>query len=173
MNDAVRGSDRPLGRYDAASADDELYEVRLLNVPLRVLAASREHHDEVMREFAVLALDENLSPEHVPARMLELIDALGRRYGAMTARPEQEIDDALARGADSIDLVYSVPSHVTAAADQLEALMTEADEYCRDKQMLALARTPVALEFGRWYLDEFRRQIAGERPRPWSGPLDV
>jgi hypothetical protein len=27
-------------------------------------------------------------------------------------------------------------------------------------------------DFARWYLDEFRRQIAGEPPQPWAGPLD-
>jgi hypothetical protein len=29
------------------------------------------------------------------------------------------------------------------------------------------------VEFTRWYLDEFRRQVAGEPPRPWDGPLTV
>jgi hypothetical protein len=162
----------PLGRYEP---DDEgaLHEVRLLNVPLRVLAAGREHHDEVMREFAMLALDENLSRDHVPARMLELIDVLGRRYAAASSRPDAEVDAALERGATTIDLVYHVPAHVTDAAERLHALMTEADEFCRRQQLLALARPRVLADFGAWYLDEFRRQINGEPPRPWDGPLDV
>jgi hypothetical protein len=29
------------------------------------------------------------------------------------------------------------------------------------------------VEFSHWYLDEFRRQVKGEPPRPWDGPLDV
>jgi hypothetical protein len=160
----------PLGRYDV-TADTGLFEVRLLNVPLRLLAASREHHDEVMREFAMLALDEGLASHPVPARLLELIDILGRRYGAASERPDAEVDAALARGDISIDLVYPVPDHVTDAAAQLEALMAEADEFCRQRQMLALSRPPLQVQFARWYLDEFRRQIAGEPPRPWDGPL--
>ena len=161
----------PLGRYDV-TADTGLFEVRLLNVPLRLLAASREHHDEVMREFAMLALDEGLGSHPVPTRMLELIDILGRRYGAASERPDAEVDAALARGDISIDLVYHVPDHVTEAAAQLEALMAEADEFCRQRQMLALARPPLQVQFARWYLDEFRRQIAGEPPQPWDGPLE-
>jgi len=162
----------PLGRYDV-EADTGLFEVRLLNVPLRLLAASREHHDEVMREFAMLALDEGLGSHHVPARMLELIDILGRRYGAASERPDAEVDAALARGDISIDLVYHVPDHVTDAAAQLEALMAEADEFCRQQQLLALARPTLQVDFARWYLDEFRRQIAGEPPHPWDGPLEA
>lgn len=161
----------PLGRYDV-DADNGLFEVRLLNVPLRVLALGREHHDEVMREFAMLALDEQLGSHHVPARMLELIDILGRRYGAAGERSDAEVDAALARGDVTIDLVYHVPGHVADAASQLEALMAEADEFCRQQQMLALARPPLQVQFARWYLDEFRRQIAGQPPRPWDGPLE-
>lgn len=161
----------PLGRYDSDDGET-LYEVQLLNMPVRLLVAGREHHDEVMREFAMLALDEH--PHHdVPARLLELIDVLGRRYGAASARPDSEVDAALDRGEATIDLVYHVPAHVTEAADRLEALMTEADEFCRQQQLLALARPPVVEEFSRWYLEEFRRQIAGEPPRPWDGPLEL
>jgi cation transport regulator ChaC len=161
----------PLGRYDS---DDTgaLFEVRLLNMPLRLLAAGREHHDEVMREFAMLALDEDLATSHVPTRMLELIDVLGRRYAAAAARPDAEVDAALERGERTIDLVYHVPAHVTEAAEQLDRLMAEADEFCREQQLLALERPPLQVRLARWYLDEFRRQIAGEPPRPWDGPYD-
>jgi hypothetical protein len=168
--DEVEPTASPLGRFDP-DIDDGLHEVRLHNVPLRILADSREHHDEVMREFAMLALDEGLDTDHAPARLIELVDILGRRYGAAGSRPDAEIDDALVRGAASIDLVYHVPDHVAEAAEQLEALMRETDEFCRQQQMLALARPELFVRFAEWYLDEFRRQIAGERPRAWDGPL--
>jgi len=162
----------PLGRYDPG-AENGLHEIRLLNVPVRILVAGREHHDDVMREFAMLALAEDMDAEHTPKRMLELVDVLGRRYAAAAARPDAEVDAAIARGETSIDLVYHVPDHVADAADELAALMDEADEFCRERRLLSLARPPLVIEFSRWYLDEFRRQIAGEPPRPWDGPLDV
>lgn len=161
----------PLGRFDPDTSEG-LYEVRLRNMPLPLLAASREHHDEVMREFAMMALDESNSSDHAPARLMELVDILGRRYGAATARPDAEIDAALARGETTIDVVYHVPDHVADAAGQLESLMGEVDEFCRQRQMLALARPKLFKEFADWYLDEFRRQIAGEAPRAWDGPLE-
>jgi hypothetical protein len=162
----------PLGRYDRTDGDD-LREVTLLRVPVRLLAAAREHHDEVMREFAVMALDESASAEQVPARLLELVDVLGRRYGAASERPDAEVDAAIERGETTIDLVYHVPAHAIDAADQLEALMGEADEFCRTEQLLVLARPPLVREFATWYLDQFRTQIAGGEPVPWTGPLDL
>ena len=161
----------PLGRFDP-DVSEGLHEVRLANLPLRLLAAGREHHDEVMREFAMMALDESDASDHAPARMRELVDILGRRYGAATARPDAEIDEALERGDVTVDIVYHVPDHVAEAAGQLESLMAEVDEFCRDQQLLALARPPLFVQFADWYLEEFRRQIAGEPPQPWDGPLE-
>src|SRR4051794_40641735 len=112
--DAAEPHGSPLGRYDPDAADG-LYEVRLLNVPLRILVAGREHHDDVMREFTMLALVEDADAEHTPKRLLELVDVLGRRYAAASARPDAEVDEAVARGETSIDLVYHVPDHVGTA----------------------------------------------------------
>src|SRR3954453_19767583 len=98
----------PLGRYDDPPADDPTYEVRLINVPVRVLAASRQQHDELMHEFAVLAVSlEDRSS--VPARMLDLIDPLGTRYGRAADRPDAAVDEALSRGEQSVDLTDQVP----------------------------------------------------------------
>src|SRR3954452_6144903 len=161
----------PLGRYDDSPDDQPTHEVRLLNVPVRVLAAGRQQHDELMHEFAVLAvaLEDRSS---VPARMLELIDTLGTRYGRAADRPDSAVDAAIARGEESIDLTYQVPAHVLDAADALERIMAEADEFCRQEQMLTLARSETQKRFATWYLDEFRRQLAGDPPSPWDGPYD-
>jgi len=162
----------PFGRYDDSSGDDTLHEVRLLNMPVRLLASGRQHHDELMHEFAVLAVSLQ-DRSSVPVRMLDLIDELGTRYGRAADRPDATIDEAIASGKDSVDITYEVPPHVVDAADALERMMREADEFCQQEQMLTLARTDVQKRFAQWYLDEFRRQIAGEPPRPWDGPYDA
>lgn len=162
----------PLGRYDDMPGDHDLHEVRLLNLPVRVLIASRERHDDLMREFALLALGGPFRRPEVPARLVELTHVLGVRYGSAKERPDELVDAAHARGEDTVDLTYSVPAHVVESADTLDALMTEADGFCRSEQLLTLARSEVMVEFATWYLGEFRRQIAGEPARPWDGPLD-
>ena len=162
----------PLGRYDDGAMREDLHDVHLLGLPVRLLVASRERHDELMREFALLALGGPIGRADVPTRLLELIQILGVRYGHAAARPDELVDEAIARGDDTINLSYTVPAHVVEAADNLDALMREADEFCRSEQLLTLARSDVMVEFADWYLDEFRNQISGNPPRPWSGPLD-
>jgi hypothetical protein len=168
------GQPSPRARHDGGgTADEQLHEVRLLRVPVRLLAAGRAHHDELMHEFAVLAVAEPDRSGTVPRRLLELIETLGHRYSAAASRPDALIDQAVAEGVDTLDLTYQVPAHVVDAADRLEALLAEADEFCRCEQLLTLPRPLLLREMAHWYLDEFRRQIAGQPPQPWTGPLDA
>jgi hypothetical protein len=167
----------PLGRYDGGQQPNEqhqedLHDVHLLGVPVRVLVASRERHDELMREFALLALGAPAGRPEIPPRLVELIEVLGVRYGHAAARPDELVDQAIAAGKDTISLSYTVPAHIVHDADTLESLMAEADEFCRSEQLLTLARSDVMVQFASWYLDEFRRQISGLPPQRWDGPLD-
>ena len=162
----------PLGRYDDSAGPADLHDVHLLNLPVRVLIAARERHDELMREFALLALGGPAGRPDIPDRLHQLIETLGVRYGHAAARPDALVDAALARGDDTIDLTYTVPADVVASADNLEALMREADEFCRRGHLLTLARSELMVRFADWYLDQLRRQIAGEAPQPWDGPLE-
>jgi hypothetical protein len=172
----AEGHFSPLGRYDDSqptdTTTDTMHTVRLLGVPVRVLEASRRHHDELMHEFALLAVQENVRDD-VPKRMVELIDTLGRQYAGANEEPNAQVDAAFERGDVTIDLTYEVAHHVVEAADRLAKLMDEADEFCEREEMLTLQRPQVEKDFAHWYLEEFRRQIAGEPPRPWDGPLEA
>ena len=61
-------------------------------MPLAVLAASREHHDELMREFRLMALSGTVPDAAAPQRLLELVQVLGVQYAGAADRPEAEID---------------------------------------------------------------------------------
>jgi hypothetical protein len=59
--------------------DQDLVTVRLLRYPVRLGQRATEHYEEMFREFALLAADDS-GPDSVPVRLLDLVDALGRRY---------------------------------------------------------------------------------------------
>lgn len=165
------GQEPPLGRYTPSDVGAEQHEVHLRGLPVQLLIESRERHDELLREFALLALSVEPPRSTLPAAFLELVEVLGVRYGSAAARPDAQIEEAVDAGLSTVDLTYNVPASVVQAAADLEHWMALADEYCLSEQLLTLPRTPLARALASWYLGEFRRQVSGEPPRPWVGPL--
>jgi len=146
-----------------------LVHVRILGLPLDVYQRASEHNDELLREFALIGGD---STDHVPARLLELIEELNARFGDFTEGPTTAIQDALTRGDKQIDLLYEVPAEAAPAAVRLGALLDAADDFCRSGELLTLATVPESLAFRRWFLDEFVAQVDGRPPRPWSEVME-
>jgi hypothetical protein len=143
----------------------DLVKVRVLGLPLGVLRRASEHNDELLREFALIR-EEN--SQHVPSRLLALIEELNGRFGSFTEGPANSIQDALDRGDRLMDLEYQVPANAAEGAARLTTLLDEADEFCRSGDLLTLATLPESLHFRRWFLEEFSRQIAGDAPRSWA-----
>jgi hypothetical protein len=168
----VTGDPAILGRY-VSPVGDEQVTVHLLNFPLQVFAYARQHHDELLREFALLALrpPEDRPGHAVPGQLLTLIDSLGRRFGGVGDRSDRIRDEALAAGETHIDLSYKVPRSAGPALTELHELMEQADEFCRDEQLLTIAATPVERQFRAWFIAEFIAQAQGADPTPWDGPL--
>jgi anti-sigma regulatory factor (Ser/Thr protein kinase) len=159
----------PLGRYSAPTTTAELVTVRLLGVPVRVLVAAREHHDGLMRELRLLAMTDMST---LSTRLAELTRSLGVRFASAGARPDDDVERALARQLATVDLVYRVPPGAADSAQRLDELMGEADDLCRSAQLITLPRSAVIARFGRWYVEEFVEQTAGAPARRWDGPLD-
>jgi hypothetical protein len=165
-------SPSPLGRYDAgASPASELHEVRLLGVPVEIFRALRQQHDELMREFAVMALAHRDEDASEPEGLRALIRELGVHYAPSRWRTNEEIDAATEAGLATVDLTYHVSESVLRAADELGALMASADQFCRHGRMLTMPRSPLMVRFSAWWVEELRRQVAGCPPTPWPGPV--
>jgi hypothetical protein len=149
------------------TAPADLVEVRLLGLALRDFAHSAAHHDELFREFALVLSCEPAPSHELPNRLLAVIQELTNRFGGFTAAPQGELQAALERGDESIDLTFHVPVEAKDAALRLEELLAAADEYCRDGELLTVAPPAGAVRFRDWYLHEFVAQIDGEPPTPW------
>lgn len=153
---------------DAVQDVEQLVDVHLLRYPLRLGMRASEHYEEVFREFALLAGAG--STDTVPARMIALVDALGRRY-ARQQEHEIEREEALRRGELARDLKIRIPPSAVEASRNLDAMLDETDEFCRDGALLTLAPPEDVVAFRRWYLAECVAQIEGLPPTPWPGAL--
>ena len=146
----------------------ELVEVRLLRLPLAVWQRTQEHVDGLLREFALIAQDDEAKAA-TPGRLLALVQQLSAGFGGFSETQRIEMEEALARGETEIDLTYRVPPAAAGAARQLGDMLDEADAYCRrGDHLLTLATPEEELRFRRWYISEFVDQLGGAPPTPWS-----
>lgn len=155
---------------EAMSAEaGALVEVRLIGVPVDAYGLASQHHDELRREFALIAQARGADDRSVPARLLAVVEELNRRFASFTAGPGQDLEASLKDGRPTVDVVYRVPVEAGPAAAEFDALLDEADEFCRaGAELLTLAAPPRAVAFRRWFLGEFARQAAGQPPTPWA-----
>lgn len=154
-----------------AAEEQSLREVHLLQVPVRIWAATQEQTDALLREFALIAAELHAPDDGhvaVPARLTQLIDALTTEYEGVSTEQEEQLYAAAAAGEPSIDLHFRVPAAAAEASKQLGDMLDEADEYCRaGRHLLTMAATDEQVRFRWWYLQQFIDQIEGKPPVAW------
>jgi anti-anti-sigma factor len=154
---------------DAPDQDEDLVEIRLLNLPVTIQRDASAQYDALAREFTLIRASSDADP--TPQRLLALMDELQERYNRFAEAPRSVLQTALAEGSTSVDVMYLLPRAIGDAMAQLGALLDEADEYCRAGQhLVTLAAPPAVLAYRRWFIDEIVRQAAGASPNPWRMP---
>jgi hypothetical protein len=143
-------------------------DVYLLGIPTVLYVATRQQQSDLVREFVVLGLGNAEQDLSRPADLRRLIQQLGKAFVSGDSRADEQTDAAQRAKAPSLDLYYRVPATVVAAADALEEMMTRADDICARGLMLTLPRTSQMVALSYWWLQEFRRQIAGRPPLSWA-----
>ena len=144
----------------------EPVEVRLLGVPVDLWRRAAQHQEGIEREFAILRA--SAPDDSVPHRLQALVDQLEGRFADFGEHNRRLLQDAADRGDDSIDLVYRLPAEAGEAAARLDAMLDEVEAYCREGDLLTLATPEPLVEFRRWLLGEFVRQVGGAPPLSWD-----
>jgi hypothetical protein len=165
-SDATQGA----STSEAARSDD-LVTFHVNGLPIALQARAQEHADELTRELTLIGaqLRQAGNTRVLPARLLDLIDQLTARYSMLTVEQEDQIAAATVERRDTIDLTYRLPASVAGAAQALSDILDEADDYCREGQLLLTLATPDDLvAYRRWFLSQFSGQAAGEPPVSWD-----
>ena len=163
---AITGMGRTAVELDDSA---ELLDMALLAVPVDALVRAQAAYEELFREFRlVVERDPAGTSRAIQGRLLALVEELGTRFSGFTSGADQEWRDAVARGEKTVDLHYRLPRDVGAACRQYDALLDEADEFCRAAALLTLAAPPEVVALRKWVLEEFVRQAEGAAAVAWA-----
>jgi hypothetical protein len=149
----------------------ELRQIRLLNLPVQLWVDAKQHNDELLREFTLIATahDSPADGHAVPERLLAVITRLRQQYGHGSGERDARIFAAHEAGTRHLDMVVELPAAAAPALRNLAQLLDDADEFCRSGQhLLTLATPPELVAYRRWYLRELALQLEGAAPTPWS-----
>jgi hypothetical protein len=150
---------------------EDLFELRLLEVPLALRERSRQHGAELLREMELISLGRaaGTTQHELPQRLMELAAELERVYGPYVAANTDDLDAALDRGDDTMaEVVYHLPRTSLALVKHVDEILREVDDYLRaGQELLTLAPPSEVVAYREWVSSEIRRQAAGEPPTPW------
>ena len=153
------------------SDPDDLFEMRLLDVPLTLRERSRQHGAELLREIDLISLGRaaGTTRHELPQRLMELAQELERVYAPYVGANTDDLDAALDRGDDTMaEVVYHLPRQSVALVQHVEDLLREVDAYLRaGQELLTLAPPPDVVAYREWVTSQVLGQAAGEPPTPW------
>ncbi|HEX3824696.1 MAG TPA: ATP-binding protein [Mycobacteriales bacterium] len=152
------------------SAGGPQMTVCLSALPVAVYLAAEEHHDALMREFALLLRARRSTK--VSPRLMELAASLAEQFGVGNEQRRAQVEAARRSGQRTVDVVMLFPAGSQDRVLAVAAALNEVDAFCARGDLLTPPSTPVVKRFRRWYTDEVVRQISGLASRSWSYSLE-
>ncbi len=146
--------------------------VRLLNTPVLLYAAWRQHAEALLREYFLLQLDRGYDEEAVRVHS-EASDALALLDESVPAAPVTDTPAAALAAANAPDataarVLVPVPAHVRPHFSTLNRTLEDASGLAEDNTLLTPAVQPELLLLRRWLCDQVETQCEGARPRAWA-----
>jgi anti-sigma regulatory factor (Ser/Thr protein kinase) len=148
-----------------AFAADDTITVQLRDVPVELMQGMLSHGAEIRRELRLLAVAHH-ETYPVASDLSAYFNALARDFRWQFGG--EGLQRAILGGRSTTDLDVTAPLDAADRFARLMELYELADAFCRNEQLLTLARRPEQVEFQTWLFGEFVRQGTGEDPRPWS-----
>ncbi len=145
----------------------------LRDYPLRLWAEQDEYTQDLLREFKLLLIGERTGrlADAAPGQLVLLAELFETRFGALLQSISAERQAAYDRGLDRIDSRIPLVDGAPELLEQVRQVLTAADDFCRQGDLLLLPRPPHLVALSDWVRTELTTQYAGGAPTPWPGPF--
>jgi hypothetical protein len=137
-------------------------EVVLADIPVQAFWRLQHHHDDMLREFALIDIDRVYGGAHaVPAQLLDMVTQLRSQLAAQRNALIEALELAAERGEERTTVRLELP---LAAADGIEAACRtyeQADAFCRSGELLTLSTPPELAALRRQLCEHLVEQLRG------------
>jgi Histidine kinase-like ATPase domain len=147
----------------AAARAGDPRDVVLLAMPTALWMSAREHHNTLIREFALHTQAGQAAPEQAPVRLAAADRARNMILAALRA-----VD-----GRRSVDLRLQVWPAQAPWFHALLDVLDHAEGLASAGALLARPGPPAVVAVRRWACNQVLGQIGGAAPEAWTGPLEL
>lgn len=146
--------------------DGARVDVELVDMPVPAARRALDHHDELLRELALVSLNGGGAP-HLSDRLLVLAERVRDQFAPLLRPLRQELAAAAARGDRDCRLTVTLPAELRAATVDFAALHAETEGLARRGRLLTLVPDHEAVCWRSWLLGQLASQIGGAAPVPY------
>ena len=157
---------------DEEPKNEEMVSITLVNFPVALANRAGRHYEAIQREFALIHFSDEATRASVPSRLLDLAERTRAELASGEIIEREQLTSAIERGVEHVTLTLRMRRSAGESMAALSELLVEADDYCREGDLITLAMPDDCRAFREWFLAEFVRQIADEQPTPWDGPWE-
>jgi len=153
--------------------DEERVEfVRIVGVPVRAFLESQDHQHDLIRELQLITIGAqfDVAKVEISHRVAKLVASIHERYESVRSATREQALAARARGDLLVDLDVPIVPDMAASLRHWLELLEEADELCRDGDLLLLATQPEIRDLRRWYVETVIAALDGATPSSGGGP---
>jgi hypothetical protein len=149
---------------------DDMVSIRIIGVPVAIASRARRHYEAIQREFALIHFSGDETRAAVPERLLDVADRARDTLTAADVITGDQVLAAIDRGAATVDIELRISRSAALSMADLLDLLEEADDFCREGDLITLAVPEECRELRRWFFGEIVDQANGAAPTPWNGP---
>jgi PAS domain S-box-containing protein len=166
------------GPFPAPRATDSTLAVQLIDVPLLLHEAWRQHAESLLREYLLASLDEGFDGEDPIQVHADATDAIAvLEEHVPRARILMSPDDLMGGAVEPLvsAQVIQVPVPIKSVAnfETLDRAIEGALDLSREGLVLTPPTQPEVQAFRRWLCRQVLSQAAGGRPEAWRTPDDA
>src|SRR5688572_260942 len=125
-------------------------------VPARLFLESQDQQQELIRELRLIEIAErfDLTVRNVSRQLGMLISEILDAWDDVRASTRRQAVAALERGDEEVNLTIPVRPGLGEALRRWLALLDEADQFCRDGELLTLPPSDEVRQLRAWYVEE-------------------
>lgn len=146
-------------------------KVVLVAVPVDLHLRSVQHISDLRHELLIVRAGEETGQRDHDSRLAKLLDDIDPDgVSGAAGRTQSEAARAEGRATIDLELELELPADAASACVRMVAALEEADELCRELELLTLAAPPEVAAFRRWVAAELVGQLTeGRPPEPFAG----